>query len=387
MKRLKENIIYGLRALKKRKTQSLFLLIQISCSILLMCYVLANYYDSKKVINHIDNYMGGKNIYTIRNLDTYDLAEEEDEKTVLEKYREVFSKIEKSHIEKILVSNTESFGGAEDEGELNTLKISPNFFEKYEIKISEKNESIDKTFKLRQGEIYNQKRVPVYIGSELGGKYGLNEIIKIDSNLSFKVVGVLKEKQSISLPMQEKESTSVDDMILIPFYLDLKENFVDYLEALQFVANDKEELREVADVLNEEKIIDFYFKNYNEQLQYIKKDYTNLYAIYLSIGVIISTFSIISIIGMIIQIIQDSEYEYGVSMMCGARRGDIFVRLATQIIFVFALGIVLLYLCFGVTKSSNSTISAVVSIIALVLIYGWRKIKVGEIISKIKKSE
>ena len=386
MKRLKENIIYGLRALKKRKTQSLFLLIQISCSILLMCYVLANYYDSKNVLNHIDAYMDGKNIYTIRNLDTYDLREKKDEKIILDKYKKVYSKIIHSKVDKIIVDNTVAIGD-ESGCELNTLQVSPNFLKKYNIKISKKVKSIEDTFKMRHGTIYNRKEVPVYIGPELGKKYKINEIINTDVDVSFKVVGLLESGQSISLPMQEKESTSVDDMILIPFYLDLKENFVDYLEALQFVANDKEELREVADVLNEEKIIDFYFKNYNEQLQYIKKDYTNLYAIFLSIGIIISTFSIISIIGMIIQIIQDSEYEYGVSMMCGARRGDIFVRLATQIIFVFALGIVLLYLCFGVTKSSNSTISAVVSIIALVLIYGWRKIKVGEIISKIKKSE
>lgn len=385
MRRIKENIIYGLKSIKKRKTQSLFLLVQISCSILLMCYVLTNYYDSRNVVNSINKYMGRENIYSFYNLDTYNLAEEEDEKTVLEKYRKVFSKIKESDVEKILVSNTESFGGEEDEGEFNTLQISPNFFKKYEIKISKKIESTEKVFKLRQGEIYNQKKVPVYIGSELGGKYGLNEIIKIDSNLSFKVVGLLKEKQSISLPMQGKESTSVDDMILIPFYLDLKENFIQYLESLQFIANEKAELKEIIDILNKEKIADYYFKNYKDQLVYIQNDYINLYVVFLSIGVVFAAFSIISIIGMIMQIIKDSEYEYGVSMMCGARRVDIFIRLVTQIIFVFVVGTFLLYGFFGITKASNSILCGVLLMISLVLIYGWNKINIGEIINKIKK--
>lgn len=383
MRRTKENIKYGLKSLNKRKILSIFLIMQITASVFIMCFVLTNYYDSKNVLQHINKYMNGKNIYTLYNIDTYNLVEEKGEKIAAKKYKKVYSDLRKEKVERILVSNAESIGD-ENGKELNTFKISPNFFEKYDIKIADFNRRIDKTFKLRHGNMYKVDEVPVYAGNFWRKKYGLNKMIKTDIGVNFKIVGFLESGQRITLPMQRKESTSIDDAILIPYYLDFEDNFMEYLESLQFIAKDKKEIQGVINALNQEKIVDYYFKNYKDQLRPIREDYINLYALHLSLGVILAVFSIISIIGMIIQVIEDSEYEYGVSMMCGARKSDIFVRLLTQIICMFILGIIVLYTCFGVTKASNNIMIGVSVLFGIVTIYSLKKINTGEIIKKIK---
>ena len=384
MRRFIVNAKYSLSNWKNKKMQNLFLLVQVVASLILLCFLITNYFQCKDVINKINYYMREGNIYS-----PHDLGDfwEIDEWGIMSSGKDVINAVDKIDRKKILVSNELAFNDVEG-NMLNTLQVNEDFFDLYDIKIDEEIESTNQIFTVKYGDVFKQQVIPVYLGSDYKKLYNLDDVIEC-SSVKFKVAGFLKKRQTLVLPMQQKESISTNDIILIPFYLNVSDvsNVMSYVKGLQLVANDKSELKDFIVELNDSKIGDYYLKNYSSQLEVVKNDYMELFVLYGSMGIILTIFSIISIIGMIIQIMEDKEFEYGVSMMCGATKSDIFVRLVLNETLIFVVGMIIIYGIYGMTLASNLMLVFSLVCVGIMCILSFKAINPNRIVGKIKSKE
>ncbi len=384
MRRFIVNAKYSLSNWKNKKMQNLFLLIQVVASLILLCFLITNYFQCKDVMKKINYYMREGNIYSPHNLGNFEV---EDTWDFMSNGEGVISAVDKIDGKKILVSN--ELGFSDKTGNmLNTLQVNEEFFEMYDIKIDEEKESTNQIFKVKHGDIFKQQVVSVYLGSEYKKTYKLEDVLECDS-IKFKVAGFLKKGQTLVLPMQQKESISTDDIIIIPFYVDASDatSVASYVKGLQLVADDKSDLEDFVIELNDSEIGDFYLKNYSNQLKVVKNDYMELFVLYGSMGIILTIFSVISIVGMIIQVMEDNEFEYGVSMMCGATKSDIFVRLVLNEILIFVVGMIIIYAIYGMTLASNLMLLFSVVCVGILCILSFKAINPNRIVEKIKSKE
>lgn len=386
MKKIMLNVKYSFTNWKIKPFESLFLLLQIVASLIIICYLLTNYYRYGDVLEKINFYMGEKNIYTFSDLGT-DWCGDSSSENLLQKYKTVLSSVEKSDVTTVLAS-TEILFTDRNNNELNSIQINDKFFEVYNIKIEKSLETIEKVFAIKEGDINKQKVVSVYLGSDYKEMYALGDIMKC-FGVDFKVVGFLDKDQTIVLPMQEKENISTNDMVLIPYYID--ENDIEcmqiYVEGLQFIVENKNAIAPIIKTINELRIKDYYLKNYQAQLKVVKSDYKELFTLFGGMGIIISLFSVVSILGMIISIVEDREYEFGVSLMCGATKNDIFVRLVLHEVFIFVVGVAIVYCIYGFTRASNCVLIISMICIMLICIFSYKKINVKKINDSIKSKD
>ena len=91
--------------------------------------------------------------------------------------------------------------------------------------------------------------------------------------------------------------------------------------------------------------------------------------------------------GMIISISEEKEYEYGISMMCGATKNDIFVRLVLHEVIVFVVGMLIVYSIFGITIASNVVALFSLVCIIIICIFSYNITDVNKIIDAIKNKD
>lgn len=387
MQRFMTNAKYSFGTWRTKPIQSMFLLLQIISSLIIICFLLTNFFRYGDVIEKINCYMNGENIYTLSDLGTYWQKDETNSDKTLQKYKTIIYSIQESKVKTAFVS-TEFLFTDDNDNALNSIQVNENFFDVYDIKVERSIESIEDVFRIRNGNISEQELVSVYLGSDYEKLFDLGDIIKCTS-VNLKISGFLGKNQTIVLPMQEKENISTNDMVIIPYYLD--ENDEDCLQAyiggLQFIADSKEEMAGIIKVVNEQKINDYYLKNYHDQLKVVKKDYKELFTLFGSMGMIMTIFSGVSIMGMIISISEEKEYEYGISMMCGATKNDIFVRLVLHEVIVFVVGMLIVYSIFGITIASNVVALFSLVCIIIICIFSYNITDVNKIIDAIKNKD
>ena len=382
MTRLLINVKYSLYTWKNHFFKSSFLLIQTVVGMFIISYVFTSFFQYLDVVKRINGYIANGNIYKIEEYD-YEVELSDDD---LIEYSKIFNEIKKNKVKKMIMSNTNSFANGEEE--LPTLQVDDNFFDTYNVLLGMHSKSPKELFFLHSGDVYEQDIIPVYMGYKYKKKYHLGEKVNL-GDIKVRIEGFLKPNQSMVLPMQGPENISVDDYIFLPYYVDEKD--VDDVKALIenffFVTDDKKNLDSITDAFHKAKNNTYFYKNYKVQFEAVKRDYNEMLLQDGIVGAILIVFSIMSILGMVFNIVEENEYAYGVSMICGASKKDIYVRVLFHELLIFILAFLLSFFVFGTTKAILLVFVLVSILVVILCIYAFKIINVESIIKKIKGKE
>lgn len=90
---------------------------------------------------------------------------------------------------------------------------------------------------------------------------------------------------------------------------------------------------------------------------------------------------------MIIQLIHDYQYEYGVNLLCGAEIKDIFIRLVFQVSLLIVAGVCMVFLMAGNSLAFWSVFLMAVVCLLLLYFYSWKKLNRETVIISLRSME
>ena len=157
--------------------------------------------------------------------------------------------------------------------------------------------------------------------------YDLGDHITDDFGQQYEIIGFMEKWETYAMPTQAKEPYSLDQTLAMPVFVDISDNggIMEYLYSCQFIIEEQQELKEIEDVNFELGLLDGYFVSYREQLEVARNDTREGMFLFGMFGVMLFLFSMVGMIGMLIQLFMEYEYEYGIHMLCGAKEKDIFI--------------------------------------------------------------
>ncbi len=134
-------------------------------------------------------------------------------------------------------------------------------------------------------------------------------------------------------------------------------------------------------------LMDSYFVSYRSQLQIVQNDILESMILFGGFGSVLFVFSILGICGMIIQLIRDYQYEYGVNLLCGAEIKDIFIRLVFQVSLLIVTGICMAFLMAGNSPAFWSVFLMAVACLLMLYFYSWKKLNRENVIVCLRSME
>lgn len=389
MKRVLRNIRFGLEQWKFRKGQIIFLALQIILSFLMLCYMFQNFYSYLKLNEQITHLMDGKEIFLWLDDNDNEWFDELLEEKYNESFRTLLDVVNETKAEVIVVNNICCTSIEDRQVEL--IEVTPQFFSKYGVKGTFAEKDIQKYFSMNYKTLEEEEQIkkPVVAGAAYAKQYDVGDIIVDDAGLQYQIIGFLDKGEVYSMPRQDKEMMSMENVLVTPIYIDLTDNddIMMYLYSCQFLVEDRQELAEIEDTNYELKLLDGHFISYSNQLKYIQKNTQEAMVLFGGFGALLFLFSFIGIVGMMIQLLQEYEYEYGVNLLCGADLYDIFIRLVFQITLLVLMGLGITLVVFGFGRPFLHIFGLAAVCVALIYAYSFRKLKASSILNNLRSRQ
>lgn len=383
-----KNIKLSFEQWKSKKGQMILLTLQIVASFLCIGFIFQQFYSYQILKNQIINCMGEKEIYKLRDMNDVSWDSQLSDQRYNEDFNILLNTVINSKTE-ILTVNTDYVTRFENKS-INIIEVSPEFFSKYQLKGNYDQDEINDNFNINLlDDIKDVEVKPAVVGYYFSKKYKIGDIVSDNYGQSYKIMGFLKKGSVYAMPTQSKDLYEMDENIITPVYIDCSDNtsIMRYLFSCQFFVNERNELNDIENMNNQLKLMDTYFGSYTRQLSIIKNDVMEAIILYGSFGIILLIFSLIGITGMIIQIIQEYQYEYGVNMLCGATIYDIFFRISFQLSMIILAGIIISFIFFFGKKSLINVIGMAFVCIIFLNIYGWKKLKSETILQSLRSRQ
>ena len=309
----------------------------------------------------------------------------------IDPYKIYMDKIFNSGLEQIVCNNLYSdyINGKQVE----KLKVNSNFFKLYNLTGDFDNKVIDKYF----GETYDEFFKSEYstknaiVGYNYSKDNKIGDIISSE-HYSYRIVGFLSKNSFFSLPTEADRTVSLDDAIIVNSNTDLNsiDSIIERITNTLFIVKDADDLNKLEEIVsNKEKldIVEFNTRSMSSQMIYEKDTMKQVVLLEGFLGLALFTFSIISFIFSIIQLIEEKEYEYAINMLCGAKKSDIYIR----IIFTYAFIILAAFVCVLLIASYNEVIWILSIVLLLTLvsinIYAYKRINKRSIYEKLRRNE
>ena len=237
--------------------------------------------------------------------------------------------------------------------------------------------------------VETEKILPAIAGADFRHEYKKGDVIQGDSGEQYRIVGFLKKGSYYAVPTQSRNLESMDHALLMPVRVDLSDNvsIMEYLRYSQFAVKDRSELLGIEDMNRELHLMDSYFVSYRSQLQIVQNDILESMILLGGFGSVLFVFSILGICGMIIQLIHDYQYEYGVNLLCGAEIKDIFIRLVFQVSLLIVTGICMALLMAGNSPAFWSVFLMAVACLLMLYFYSWKKLNRENVIVCLRSME
>lgn len=382
------NVKLSFEQWKSKKGQMILLTLQIVASFLCIGFIFQQFYSYQILKNQIINCMGEKEIYKMRDMNDVSWDNQLGDKKYNKDFNILLNTVINSNTE-ILTVNTNYCTRIENKY-IDILEVSPEFFSKYQLKGSYDKDEINDNFNINLlDDIKDVGVKPAVVGYYFSKKNKIGDIISDDYGQRYKIIGFLKKGSVYAMPTQSKDLYKMDQYIITPVYIDCSDNtsIMEYLFSCQFFVNERNELNDIENMNNQLKLMDTYFRSYTKQLLIIKNDVMEAIILYGSFGIILLLFSLIGITGMIVQIIQEYQYEYGVNMLCGATIYDIFFRISFQLFIIILVGVLISFIFFFGKKSFINVICMAIVCIIFLNIYGWRKLKSETILQSLRSRQ
>lgn len=382
------NIKLSFEQWKFRKLQFIFLTVQIIFSFLLVCFIFQQFFSNRQLMSQMQKYMGKGDIYVLWNNNEPEWEQELEKDKYNRKFRELINKVRTTNVD-ILVLNNE-YETSIKEKSTNLLYITPDFFDRYGITGDFSDREIHKLFCTQFVEnVETEKILPAIAGADFRHEYKKGDVIQGDSGEQDRIVGFLKKGSYYAVPTQSRNLESMDHALLMPVRVDLSDNvsIMEYLRYSQFAVKDRSELLGIEDMNRELHLMDSYFVSYRSQLQIVQNDILESMILFGGFGSVLFVFSILGICGMIIQLIRDYQYEYGVNLLCGAEIKDIFIRLVFQVSLLIVTGICMAFLMAGNSPAFWSVFLMAVACLLMLYFYSWKKLNRENVIVCLRSME
>lgn len=382
------NIKLSFEQWKFRKLQFIFLTVQIILSFLLVCFIFQQFFSNRQLMSQMQKYMGKGDIYVLWNNNEPEWEQELEKDKYNRKFRELINKVRTTNVD-ILVLNNE-YETSIKEKSTNLLYITPDFFDRYGITGDFSDREIHKLFCTQFVEnVETEKILPAIAGADFRHEYKKGDVIQGDSGEQYRIVGFLKKESYYAVPTQSRNLESMDHALLMPVRVDLSDNvsIMEYLRYSQFAVKDRSELLGIEDMNRELHLMDLYFVSYRSQLQIVQNDILESMILFGGFGSVLFVFSILGICGMIIQLIHDYQYEYGVNLLCGAEIKDIFIRLVFQVSLLIVTGICMAFLMAGNSPAFWSVFLMAAECLLMLYFYSWKKLNRENVIVCLRSME
>ena len=382
------NIKLSFEQWKFRKLQFIFLTVQIIFSFLLVCFIFQQFFSNRQLMSQMQKYMGKGDIYVLWNNNEPEWEQELEKDKYNRKFRELINKVRTTNVD-ILVLNNE-YETSIKEKSTNLLYITPDFFDRYGITGDFSDREIHKLFCTQFVEnVETEKFLPAIAGADFRHEYKKGDVIQGDSGEQYRIVGFLKKGSYYAVPTQSRNLESMDHALLMPVRVDLSDNvsIMEYLRYSQFAVKDRSELLGIEDMNRELHLMDSYFVSYRSQLQIVQNDILESMILFGGFGSVLFVFSILGICGMIIQLIHDYQYEYGVNLLCGAEIKDIFIRLVFQVSLLIVTGICMAFLMAGNSPAFWSVFLVAAACLLMLYFYSWKKLNRENVIACLRSME
>ena len=382
------NIKLSFEQWKFRKLQFIFLTVQIIFSFLLVCFIFQQFFSNRQLMSQMQKYMGKGDIYVLWNNNEPEWEQVLEKDKYNRKFRELINKVRTTNVD-ILVLNNE-YETSIKEKSTNLLYITPDFFDRYGITGDFSDREIHKLFCTQFVEnVETEKILPAIAGADFRHEYKKGDVIQGDSGEQYRIVGFLKKGSYYAVPTQSRNLESMDHALLMPVRVDLSDNvsIMEYLRYSQFAVKDRSELLGIEDMNRELHLMDSYFVSYRSQLQIVQNDILESMILFGGFGSVLFVFSILGICGMIIQLIRDYQYEYGVNLLCGAEIKDIFIRLVFQVSLLIVTGICMAFLMAGNSPAFWSVFLMAVACLLMLYFYSWKKLNRENVIVCLRSME
>ena len=382
------NIKLSFEQWKFRKLQFIFLTVQIIFSFLMVCFIFQQFFSNRQLMSQMQKYMGKGDIYVLWNNNEPEWEQELEKDKYNRKFRELINKVRTTNVDIIVLNN--EYETSIKEKSTNLLYITPDFFDRYGITGDFSDREIHKLFCTQFVEnVETEKILPAIAGADFRHEYKKGDVIQGDSGEQYRIVGFLKKGSYYAVPTQSRNLESMDHALLMPVRVDLSDNvsIMEYLRYSQFAVKDRSELLGIEDMNRELHLMDSYFVSYRSQLQIVQNDILESMILFGGFGSVLFVFSILGICGMIIQLIRDYQYEYGVNLLCGAEIKDIFIRLVFQVSLLIVTGICMAFLMAGNSPAFWSVFLMAVACLLMLYFYSWKKLNRENVIVCLRSME
>lgn len=379
IKRLIQNIGLGLGQWKFRKGQVFFLAIQIMASYFLLAFMLGQFYSYQKYDKQIKRLMGEKEIFRWRNENDaaweQELSEEKNYKKLVE-LLDSFRELEESTL---AVDTSHCIFLNREQTDI--VEASPLFFREYglhgdfsEADVKEKFQAV--FFDGSKNPFGNFKK-PVVAGADFREGYGVGDCITDDHGQQYEIIGFLDKGEAFAMPTQSKDLYVMDKILVSPVYTDISSymGVIGYMQSCQFLVGSKQELSVIEDLNFELCLLDGYFVSYKSQLASVRRDTQEAMLLFGGFGVLLFLYSAAGIIGLLVQLMMEYEYEYGVHMLCGADEWDIYVRLVSQATVLILCGLPVPFLVFGLGVACMDMALLAAACLIMIYIYSYVRLK------------
>lgn len=320
----------------QNKLENLFSFIQIAVSFLILCYVFSSFLEYREIQQKFAPFMKRENVYKLEDL----TDERKYEATLNDKKASAYFETMVQLVDKIdetkVFIDSSHFSVFQKES-IPVLNVSSNFFEIYDVKGTYHLKQITKIFEKKLTG--KEKIIPAVVGADYKKRYKIGDYLENDFGEKYKIYGFFHKGESYALPMESRELLKLDRQIVTPMSIvkDDNSSYLSYLLSCQFFSKNASSIKNILEENSHYNYIDFGIKNYRTQLLKVKNSTIELIALFGTMAVILFLYSVIGILGNIIQHIEESKYEYGVNMLCGASFRDVFSRVMYHIIFLIGI--------------------------------------------------
>lgn len=172
------------------------------------------------------------------------------------------------------------------------------------------------------------------------------------SRQKYKVIGSLKKGSVFVEPSHSKKYTSLDNCILSPYHLieDDSMEYWSYVQSVYFVTNHPEKIQKCIVDSKKMGLYDLSLLDFSYQLQCIKEDAQDTFAVYGMFLLVTVAFCIVGIIGNMIQFINDNKKEFAIHLIVGANIKEIVGRVILLTTIQILIGLAVVAVIFGVNK-------------------------------------
>lgn len=331
------NFKFCYRQLKKDMFTFMFRLVQFAVSIILIIMSMNLVYSYMRFREQIKSASKSGEIYSF-NPNSFEV--QRDEKKYIDVFKKVLDDLNQSGIEEIVCNNLESsfYKGKH----IAVLQVNKNFFYKYNLKGNFSDEVVEKYFNETEMdfETWHEIEKDAIVGFNYSKEYKTGDYLQLLGE-KVRIVGFLDKESYYSMPAHDYTSISLDDAIIVNCNVDYAESasMEDRIKSTQFIVKNEKELKVLNDLYVEDiknNKLDFELLNYSNRL----KDSGVLVAEGVLemglVGIALLFFSVVGFVFMIVQMIEEKEYEFAVNMLCGARKNDIFKRVIFEPMLILA---------------------------------------------------